>query len=77
MSDHAVICPHCGGMVVVAAKDINCKIFRHGVIKATGQPMDPHTPKKECARLIREGLIYGCAGPFKFDGVTTQVCDYI
>ena len=45
--------------------------------KKTGQPIDPHTPKAECDRLFREGLIHGCGKPFKFDGVNLTICDYI
>ena len=58
-------------------KEINCTIFRHGTFKANNKQMDPHTPKAECDRLAREGLIYGCGKPFKFDGNVLVQCDYI
>lgn len=40
-------------------------------------PINPHASKEECERLVREGLIYGCGGAFRFDGKTVEKCDYI
>lgn len=70
-------CPHCNGLVSVFAHDIKCTIFRHGIWKANGRPIDPHTPKAECDRLLRDGLIYGCSKPFKFNGTTVEICGYL
>ena len=70
-------CPHCNGLVSVYTHDIKCTIFRHGIWKHNGKPINPHLPKKECDRLFAEGLIHGCGKPFKFDGVNLSVCDYI
>jgi len=75
--DHEIECPHCGGMLLIRASDINCTIFRHGVWKHTNEPIGPHTSKGECDRLVAEDLIRGCGRPFKFDGRTVTVCDYI
>lgn len=39
--------------------------------------ISPHAPKAECDRLVAAGLIYGCGKPFRFDGTTATVCDYV
>jgi DNA-directed RNA polymerase subunit RPC12/RpoP len=38
-------CPHCNGTVMV--KQLNCKIFRHGVFKKNGKQINPHAKKKK------------------------------
>ena len=63
-------------------KDINCAIFRHGVLKETGNQIDPHASKEICDSLAKEGKIYGCGKPFKLvrqDSVMyiAQKCEYI
>jgi hypothetical protein len=70
-------CPHCRGVIQVHAGDIACQIFRHGVIKANQSPINPHASKEECDKLVASGTINGCAGPFKFDGKSLEVCGYI
>lgn len=80
--DICVTCPHCRAPIMVYVKDINCAIFRHGVMKDTGQQIDPHSSKVVCDELAREGRIYGCGKPFKLvrkDSVTyeSEVCGYI
>lgn len=84
---HEISCPHCNGTVLIHPTEVNCRIFRHGVFSATGQPVAPHAPKEECDRLFAQGLILGCGKPFQLvDGTdqTTQkpcliavVCGYI
>ena len=70
-------CPHCGGYVVVKLAELNCRIFRHGVLKSTGQQIDPHASQVMCEDLIAGDLIYGCGKPFRVVGATTEICDYI
>ena len=74
-------CPHCNMMVMLPKAEFNCKIYRHGIYKNNLQQIDPHMKKKECDRLAREGLIYGCGKPFKILSETTgfkiMLCDYI
>lgn len=60
-----VECPHCGGGVLVALAELNCRIFRHAVFKTTGQPIPPHASEVACKTLIARGLVEGCAKPFK------------
>lgn len=71
------LCPHCEGGFEVPQSDIRCTIFRHGVLKHNGQPINPHTPKEESEQLVAKGLIWGCGKPFKFDGNTLSICDWI
>ena len=76
--DHFIFqCPHCADYIVVKASEINCKIFRHGVMKDNLQQVSPHAPKDRCDYLKENDLIYGCGKPFKFDGKSVEICDYI
>jgi len=68
-------CPHCQGPIIIEA--INCGIFRHGIYRANGQQIPPHTPKVKCEQLIQQNLIWGCGKPFRYDGKTISKCDYI
>jgi hypothetical protein len=75
-------CPHCGGTVIVDHGQLNCHIFRHGVLKTNGQQVPPHTVKAECDRLAEQNLIFGCGKPFQVtrqsDGSLAAVaCGYI
>ena len=73
-------CPHC-------RHQIFCKVFRHAQFKSvpkgkgaaplSSSYVNPHAPKAECDRWVRDGLIHGCGKPFKFDGETVEVCGYI
>jgi len=63
VNDIIITCPHCEEHVII--EKLNCCIFRHGIIKTTGQQMNPHATKEECEQLIQENQIYGCGKPFK------------
>lgn len=56
-------CVHCGEYVII--EQINCAIFRHGVLKSNLVQINPHLPKLECDKLKEQDLIYGCGKPFK------------
>ncbi len=76
------VCPHCSDAIVVLRNEVNCRIFRHGVMKSDYKQVDPHAPKDVCDRLVAEGLIFGCGRPFRLvpdgnDGFTIEICDYI
>ena len=79
--DHIFQCVHCKDYFVIAKKDFNCKILRHGVMKDTGKPMDPHAKQEECERLVQEGLIYGCGKPMRIihqgDAFHVEICEYL
>ena len=75
-------CPYCQAYMEIPIKDINCAIYRHAIIKATGQQLDPHAPKDVCDRLARQGMIYGCGKPFRVKRDTqnrlfTEKCGYL
>jgi hypothetical protein len=58
-------CPYCQMYMEIPIKEINCAIYRHAVIKATGQQLYPHASKEVCNKLVRLKLIYGCGNPFR------------
>ena len=85
VNDIIITCPHCEEVVII--EKLNCCIFRHGIIKKTGQQMNPHASKEECNQLVQENQIYGCGKPFKIIikikintnevEYITEICDYI
>jgi hypothetical protein len=77
MSDFYIfICPHCTGEILVHNNELNCRIFRHAVLK-NGNQINPHAPKEECERLIKNNEIYGCGKPFQVIGDKAVECDYL
>ena len=68
-------CPHCSQTLWI--DQINCGIFRCGVYKQTFEQIPPHLIETECNQIREEGLVYGCAKPFRYDGITVSICDYI
>lgn len=74
-------CPHCFNLVIVNSNEINCGIFRHGILKETGQQINPHETQANCDKFIRDNLVYGCAKPFEIkkvgDKYEISICDYI
>lgn len=79
---HQLVCPYCDGAIIVLHNELNCRIFRHGVFLANGEPIPPHTSQVDCERFVAQNLIAGCGKPFR---VVTQddgselavVCEYI
>ncbi len=86
-TDHIFTCLHCHEPFVISHKDFNCRILRHGVYKHNLQPIHPHATKDECDALVRDGAIYGCAGPLQIQTATATatttavyeivICEYI
>ena len=84
-ADHCYVfqCPHCACYTQVADNEVNCQIFRHGILKSTGMQVNPHASKEYCDRLVTQHLVDGCCGPFKLfrgsNGVVeyVDICDYI
>lgn len=74
-------CPHCSDYIETERKQLNCKIFRHGVYKANGIQVPPHSKKPLCDRIFHQGQIYGCGKPYQIykDDKNWRVrkCDYI
>ena len=84
MSAFVIDCPHCGDKILLHTKEINCAIFRHGVLKSNNEQINPHMGKNECEYLFKNGKIYGCGKPFRLSNwpgsiekLTAQPCDYI
>ena len=80
-TEFVVECPHCHTQIWIA--QVNCAIFRHGILKSTGHQIPPHTSKNICDDLLHQNLIWGCGKPFRlFKDDKTQMyyaekCDYI
>lgn len=75
-----VVCPHCEKPVLI--EKINCGIFRHAVLIATGEQVSPHLNEEGCETLIQNKLVYGCCKPFQIiktceNVFKIQVCGYI
>lgn len=81
MTEYILKCPHCHLYVLIHHNDLNCRIFRHGVLKNNNEQIPPHLHKEECDRLYTENLIYGCGKPFRVNGegnhISIEICDYI
>lgn len=77
MKIHYFKCPHCDLICQVPENEIRCKIFRHAVFKENMKFADPHASKEVCDSWVKEGKIYGCGKPFKFDGNKVEKCGYI
>jgi len=79
MDDNIVICPHCKDPIIIV--ELNCCIFRHGVVKSTGEQMDPHLDQAKCDQLVAKNLIYGCGKPFRIIQNNQRMeavdCEYI
>lgn len=75
-SSQIFTCPHCQLKLMIS--EMNCKIFRHGVVKSTMKQVNPHETKENCMRLRQTDKIYGCGLPFQItpEG-KIQKCDYI
>jgi hypothetical protein len=58
-------CPHCSVPIIVEENQVNCEIFRHGVMKGTYEPVHPHAPKSVCDELVAKQLVLGCCKPFR------------
>jgi DNA-directed RNA polymerase subunit RPC12/RpoP len=67
-------CPHCKQKIWI--EELNCGIFRCGVLKETNEQIPPHASKEECEAYLQKG-IYGCGKPFQIIEGKVIVCDYI
>jgi hypothetical protein len=75
-------CPHCFNWIEVYINEINCQIFRHGILKTTLQQINPHSTEQQCNEYVSKDLIYGCSRPFKLSQINTNtykvdICDYM
>ena len=81
MADLCIPCPHCGDSILIKETEINCGIFRHGVLKISYAQMNPHETKEICDKLYANGEIFGCGKPFclkqKASVYCAEECDYI
>jgi hypothetical protein len=77
--DVIVECPHCKDCILI--EELNCRIFRHGILKHNGVQINPHSPKDLCDHYVKNNMIYGCGKPFLIKGdapnLIVEICDYI
>ena len=75
----AVKCPHCDLFMVI--EQLNCRIFRHGILRSNGKQINPHSSKEMCDYYIANERIYGCGQPFRLENINSNlvavICDYI
>lgn len=70
-----IICPNCNEYVLI--QELNCGIFRHGILKDTYEQISSHASKEECNYLKNNDLIFGCGRPFRIIGDDVVKCSYI
>jgi len=70
-----VRCPHCHIAIQIA--ELNCAIFRCGVLRATGEQIPPHAPRQQCMALRARKAIWGCGRPFRVVRGRAHPCGYI
>jgi len=75
-----LFCPHCKELVLI--EQLNCCIFRHGILIESGKQIDPHASKELCDYYIEKNKIYGCGKPFQIiknenNELIAVICDYI
>ena len=73
-----VNCPNCNNPVLI--EQLNCRIFRHGILKSNNNQLNPHASKEECEYYINNNLIHGCGKPFRVlenNDFKTVICEYI
>lgn len=75
-SDKVYNCPHCDAELIINDNDINCGIFRHGVIIQTLQQINSHETEERCKFYSDNNLIYGCGKPFKITNLKIEKCGY-
>jgi len=73
-------CPHCKCPMEIV--QLNCRIFRHGILRANGAQINPHSSKELCDYYVANDKIYGCGKPFKIEKTSNNefvavICDYI
>ena len=72
-------CPNCKESILI--EQLNCRIFRHGILKKNGEQINPHSSKDLCDYYVKHDLIYGCGKPFLVKGnapiLIVEICDYI
>lgn len=72
-------CPHCSSQIII--EELNCCIFRHGILKESGKQIDPHSSEELCNYYVNEEKIYGCGKPFRIhieeNKLYVSKCGYI
>jgi hypothetical protein len=80
IKDLVVVCPHCEDPVSI--EKLNCCIFRHGTLIASGKQIEPHSSKELCDFYVLKNKIFGCGKPFQIvkndkGELVAVICGYI
>ena len=76
MENNIIQCPHCNQYIEIL--ELNCRIFRCGILKKNNEQINAHLNENECIRLKKNDLIYGCGKPFQIlENNTVIECGYI
>jgi hypothetical protein len=74
-----ISCPHCFEQILI--EELNCCIFRHGILIESGKQIDPHSSEELCNYYVQEKRIYGCGKPFQIQIINNKIivikCGYI
>ena len=65
-------CPWC--KISIEVEQVNCGIFRCGILKATGTQIPQHLPKEAVETILP--LIWGCGNPFKLNNGVLVKCGW-
>lgn len=78
MNDFYILeCPNCHTTILIKKNEINCCIFRCGILKETGLQINPHLNKSSIDTLKEKNAIWGCGSPFFFKNGKLYKCGYI
>ena len=66
-------CPICNILITCEDKQLNCRIFRCGVMRNNqNQPIPPHASREQCEAWKKTDSIVGCTCP-----IEVQLCDSV
>jgi hypothetical protein len=74
-----VNCPHC--LLPIIIDQLNCCIFRHGILIESNKQINPHSSIELCNFYVEQKKIYGCGKPFQIikedNEYKAVICGYI
>ena len=64
---YIMTCPHCTMVSICLKTELNCKIFRCGIFKASFGQIGQHLTEEHARALKNADLIYGCSCQYMVD----------
>ena len=69
-------CLHFNQLIITV--ELNCGIFRCGILKSNQAQINPNSYKSICDDFTSNNLIYGCGKQYLIDAKNKAlICDYI